>query len=66
MLESASGVKMWQCLRAVSDYCLLDEMNRGYSKEDMKKMPSFVQSVMQARHEQEGCEGYDAENSDPN
>ena len=32
VLESASGVKMWQSLRVLSDYCLVDQMNRGYRK----------------------------------
>ena len=51
VLESASGVKMWQSLRALSDYCLLDQMNRGYTKHEMREMPVFIQSVMQARRD---------------
>ena len=42
---------MWQSLRALSDYCLLDQMNRGYTKHEMREMPVFVQSVMQARRD---------------
>jgi hypothetical protein len=42
---------MWQSLRALSDYCLIDQMNRGYTKHKMREMPVFIQSVMQARRE---------------
>jgi hypothetical protein len=38
-------------------------MNRGYSKLEMREMPVFVQSVMQARKENEEGE---QENQDPN
>ncbi len=53
VLESASGVKMWQSLRALSDYCLVDQMNRGFTKHQMRELPVFVQSVMQARRDAE-------------
>jgi hypothetical protein len=62
VLESASGVKMWQSLRVLSDYCLVDQMNRGYRKQEMKEMPVFIQSIMQARREA----GEDRENFSPN
>lgn len=62
VLESASGVKMWQSLRALSDYCLVDQMNRGFTKHQMRELPVFVQSVMQARRDAED----DQENYNPN
>ncbi len=39
-------------------------MNRGHSKLEMREMPVFVQSVMQARRENE--EEGEQENQDPN
>ena len=67
LLETASGVKIWQSLRTLSDYALMDRMHRSYSKAELKAMPSaFVQSVMQARREM-GEEGSsEGENRDPN
>jgi hypothetical protein len=62
VLESACGVKMWQSLRVLSDYCLVDQMNREYRKQEMKEMPVFIQSVMQARREA----GEERENFNPN
>lgn len=53
---------MWQSLRALSDYCLVDQMNRGYTKHQMRELPMFVQSVMQAKRDAED----DQENYNPN
>ena len=65
MLESASGVKMWQSLRTLSDYCIIDRMNKGLTRLEMKEMPVFVQSVMQARRDAEEIKEQQ-ENQDPN
>ncbi len=46
LLETASGVKLWQALRTLADYALIDVMHRQYSKADLKEVPSFVQSVL--------------------
>lgn len=48
VLETASGVKMWQVLRQLSDYCIMDSIVKtgGYSKADIKIVPEFVQSVL--------------------
>ena len=43
VVETASGVKMWQSLRQMSDWCLLDYMNRNFTKADLKCLPTFVQ-----------------------
>ena len=32
ILETASGVRMWQVLRTLSDYCLQEELLRSCSK----------------------------------
>jgi hypothetical protein len=32
ILETASGLKMWQALRQVSDYCIVDHLTGGYTK----------------------------------
>ena len=42
VVETASGVKMWQSLRQMSDWCLLDYMNRNFTKADLKCLPTFV------------------------
>lgn len=44
VLETASGVKMWQVLRQVSDYCVMDHIVKtgGYSKAEIKTVPEFV------------------------
>jgi hypothetical protein len=42
VLETASGVKMWQTLRNMSDYCILDRLNKEYSKGELKTLPCFV------------------------
>ena len=65
VLESASGVKMWQSLRTLSDYCIIDRMNKGFTRLEMKEMPVFVQSVMQARRDAEEIKEQQ-ENQDPN
>lgn len=32
VLETASGVRMWQTLRTLSDYCVADYMKRNFNK----------------------------------
>ena len=46
VLETASGVKLWQALRTLADYALMDVMHRQYSKAELKEVPTFVQSIL--------------------
>ena len=48
VLESASGVRMWQALRSLSDYCIMDRMRKEHSKAELRSLPVFIQSVLQA------------------
>ena len=57
-METASGVRMWQALRSLSDYCLIDRIN-SQKKADVKKMPTFIHSVIEAI-------GEEHENLNPN
>jgi hypothetical protein len=40
LLETASGVRIWQSLRTLSDYALMDRMHRSYTKAELKAMPT--------------------------
>jgi hypothetical protein len=62
ILETASGVRLWQTLRTVSDYALIDRMNATLPKADMKCLPSFIHSLIQAFPSDLSID----ENSDPN
>ena len=61
ILETASGVRMWQVLRSLSDYCLLFKMNKEFNKGDLKLMPNFINNIIQAFDEDN-----EDENQDPN
>ena len=51
---------MWATLRTLSDYALADNMHKSYSKAELKAMPQFVHSIIQAKRDE------DEENLDPN
>jgi predicted lipid carrier protein YhbT len=42
LLETASGAKLWQTLRSLSDYALLDHLLSRYHKSEVKDLPLFV------------------------
>ena len=66
ILETASGAKLWQTLRSLSDYALIDHILIRYHKSEVKDLPQFVQSVMQAKREMGEESDELGENRDPN
>jgi hypothetical protein len=58
VLETASGVRMWQALRSLSDYCLSWNMQKTMTKAQLKTLPIFTSSTIDSAFEEE--------NSDPN
>ena len=59
-LETASGIRMWQTLRSLSDYAMMHKLTLNFSKAELKAMPTFIQSAIQAFGQESD------ENNDPN
>ncbi|CDW82395.1 UNKNOWN [Stylonychia lemnae] len=71
VLESATGVRMWQALRSLSDYCLMESMKAQFTKSELKAMPDFIQNTVQliikgAMPTSHHSSKYLDENADPN
>ena len=42
VLETSCGIKIWEALRTLSDYCIQEELTRACSKNELKVLPTFI------------------------
>eukprot|EP00347_Sterkiella_histriomuscorum_P009030 403342797 len=55
VLETASGVKLWQALRNLSDYLMMFKLTQSgqLSKAEIKELPVFIQNALQLSENEE-------------